>query len=74
VFSDILMPGKINGNDLYLWVKAQRPKVKVLLTTGLRSEEAEDLSKDGDSPVPISLPKPYTKAQLAEAIGHVSTS
>jgi PAS domain S-box-containing protein len=74
VFSDILMPGKINGDDLYRWVKAQRLKVKVLLTSGYRWEEIEELSTNGVSPVPVALPKPYTKVQLAEAIQEVSLS
>jgi PAS domain S-box-containing protein len=68
VFSDVLMPGEINGNDLYRWVKEQRPKVKVLLTTGLQSAELDELTNEGESPPPIALPKPYNKEQLAAAI------
>jgi PAS domain S-box-containing protein len=71
VFSDIVMPGKINGDDLYRWVVEQRPVLKVLLTTGLRSPELKDRNRTGKAPVPIALPKPYTKAQLAEAICNV---
>ncbi|MCP4898817.1 MAG: PAS domain S-box protein, partial [bacterium] len=33
VFSDIVMPGKIDGCDLYRWVNEQCPGVKILLTT-----------------------------------------
>jgi CheY-like chemotaxis protein len=68
VFSDVAMPGEIDGGDLYRWAKAHCPQVKVLLTTGLRSGEIEELAKDGESPAPIALPKPYTKEQLAKAI------
>ncbi len=68
VFSDVVMPGKINGDDLYRWVIAQCPQVKVLLTTGLKSPEINERSQTGKPPVPIALPKPYTKAQLSEAI------
>jgi CheY-like chemotaxis protein len=68
VFSDIAMPGQINGDDLYRWIKAQLPEVKVLLTTGLRSTEIEALAKDDEAPVPIALRKPYTKEKLSEAI------
>jgi signal transduction histidine kinase len=71
VFSDIVMPGEVKGDDLYLWVKAHRPEVKVLLTTGLRSAEIRALADDSESPVPIGLPKPYTKEELAEAIRDV---
>jgi PAS domain S-box-containing protein len=73
VFSDIVMPGQVNGDDLYLWVKAHRPEVKVLLTTGLRSEEVKELVGDREVTVPIGLPKPYTKEQLAEAIRDIFT-
>jgi CheY-like chemotaxis protein len=73
VFSDIVMPGQVNGDDLYLWVKAHRPEVKVLLTTGLRSEELKEFVGDGEVTVPIGLPKPYTKEQLAEAIRDIFT-
>ena len=73
VFSDIVMPGKINGYDLYRWVNEQRPEVKVLLTTGLRSTEIKELTKDDEAPVPIALRKPYTKEQLAEAIQEIFT-
>jgi len=65
MLSDIVMPGKINCEDLYRWVKKRCPDVKVLLTTGRRSAELKDLvEKD----IPITLLKPYTKEQLATAI------
>jgi CheY-like chemotaxis protein len=68
VFSDIVMPGEINGYDLYWLIRRQWPETKVLLTTGLRSEEIDALAGAVESPVPIALSKPYTKEQLAEAI------
>lgn len=34
VFSDISMPGSLNGIDLAGWVRNQRSKVQVLLTSG----------------------------------------
>ena len=72
VFSDIVMPGRINGDDLYRWVAEQRPEVKVLLTTGLSSEKLKKLTGDKEAQIPLPLPKPYTKEQLAEAIRGVS--
>ncbi len=72
VFSDIVMPGEIQGDDLYRWAKEQRPEVKVLLTTGLQSTELVELAKDGEGSMPIPLPKPYTKDQLAAAIRDAS--
>lgn len=71
VFSDIVMPGTVNGDDLYRWIREQRPDIKVLLTTGLTSPEIVELSQNGKSPVPIALRKPYSEEQLAEAISTV---
>jgi PAS domain S-box-containing protein len=72
VFSDIVMPGKTDGCDLYRWVKIHRPEVKAfLLTTGLKSAELDELAENDASSAPIVLPKPYTKKQLAEAIRDV---
>ncbi len=34
VFSDINMPGKMDGNDLADWVRKSFPDVKVILTSG----------------------------------------
>ena len=73
VFSDVAMPGEINGCDLYRWVKEHRPQIKVLLTTGLRSRELRELTENDESPAPVALPKPYTKEQLAEAIRGILT-
>ncbi|MCG6860377.1 MAG: PAS domain S-box protein [Chromatiaceae bacterium] len=71
VFSDIVVPGKTSGCDLYRWVQAHRPEVKALLTTGLKSAELDELTENDAAPEPIVLPKPYTKEQLAEAIRDV---
>jgi PAS domain S-box-containing protein len=68
VFSDIVMPGKTNGFALYRWVRAERPEVKVLLTSGLASAEITDLRNGDESQVPIALPKPYTREGLAAAV------
>ena len=71
VFSDIVMPGQTKGDDLYRWVKAQRPQVNILLTTGMQSSEIDELTEAGEASVPIALPKPYTIEQLAAAIQEV---
>lgn len=72
VFSDVVMPGEINGYDLYSWVRERRPKTKVLLATGLRSPEVRALAEQGKSARPMTLTKPYSKEQLAEAIRAVA--
>jgi len=72
VFSDIVMPGKTSGCDLYRCVRKNYPGVMVLLTTGLRSAELNALAEDDTSPTPIVIPKPYSKEQLAAAILRVA--
>jgi DNA-binding NarL/FixJ family response regulator len=66
VFSDVVLPGSVNGNDLYRWIKEERPGLKILLTTGLQSAELHELA-NGKKPH-IALPKPYSKEQLVAAI------
>ncbi|MDS4029260.1 MAG: PAS domain S-box protein [Candidatus Contendobacter sp.] len=63
VFSDIVMPGDLNGYDLARWMAVHRPAVKCLLTTG-RYERASAVSTDDPPSVPV-LVKPYSKKQLA---------
>ncbi len=63
VFSDIVMPGKMSGTDLARWIHAQRPGIKVLLTSGYSAEAA-----DGDLGGVKVLSKPYTRAELGQAV------
>lgn len=56
VFSDIQMPGAMDGFGLAQWVRQNRPGVEVILTSGAASAagKAADLCNDG----PL-MPKPY---------------
>ena len=49
VFSDVQMPGSMDGVELAHWISREKPEVKVLLTSGNPPEQAG---------VPILL-KPY---------------
>ena len=62
VFSDIVMPGKIDGLGLARRLRQIRPDLPILLATGY-SEAAADVR--GDFPI---LRKPYEIHQLSEAI------
>jgi PAS domain S-box-containing protein len=62
VFSDIVMPGKMDGLALALRLREIRPKLPVLLATGY-SDAAANVS--GDFPI---LRKPYEIHQLSQAI------
>lgn len=65
VFSDVRMPGELDGVGLARWVQAHRPDVPVLLTSGydgtgwLRGELEREVRL---------LPKPYTQDQV---LGHI---
>jgi CheY-like chemotaxis protein len=65
VFSDIQMPGSMDGFGLAHWVRRERPWLKVILTSGAActAKEAGDLCEQG----PI-LAKPYDHAELERHI------
>jgi CheY-like chemotaxis protein len=64
IFSDIMMPGGMNGIDLAREVKKRRSDLPVLLTSGYAEAAARDAENAG---VQI-LPKPFHISELAAAI------
>ncbi|WP_199707423.1 histidine kinase famiy protein [Teichococcus wenyumeiae] len=65
LFSDILMPGSMNGLTLAQRVREQRPDVAVLLTTGYN----EDLVAEGPSTSNWDvLGKPYRRSALEDRV------
>lgn len=66
VFSDIVMPGNMDGLGLARHLKATRPELPVLLATGY-SDAAVNVS--GDFPI---LRKPYEINELSRAIAKLS--
>ena len=66
LFSDVLMPGGIDGVGLAKWVRTHYPDVKVLLTTGY----SKDLFNDKNNniiPFPV-IRKPYSIENLTDKI------
>jgi two-component system NtrC family sensor kinase len=63
VFSDILMPGGLNGLDLAKELRRRFPGIAVLLTTGY-SSSAQDAVREGFE----VLQKPYDLAALERAL------
>jgi CheY-like chemotaxis protein len=61
VFSDVMLPGEMNGVELAKTVRAERPALPILLTSGY----AEVLMRNQGVPI---LRKPYRMAALAEAV------
>lgn len=66
VFSDIQMPGVMDGVRLAAWVRERLPGVRVILTSGFvhASEVASGLCDEGP------IPKPYDHRRLADRIRH----
>jgi len=63
IFTDVVMPGPMNGDELARIARRQRPDLKVLLTSGfakgaLHGGPQSDLAN-------IFLPKPYRQVELA---------
>ncbi|MCI0399893.1 MAG: response regulator [Gammaproteobacteria bacterium] len=66
LFSDILMPGGINGRELVSWAVEKRPRLKVVLTTGFSKGQGDVRGLYPDA-FPV-LKKPYSKEELAHLI------
>ncbi len=65
VFTDVQMPGGMDGLDLARWMREHRPDVPVIVTSGqLRTE---DLRDDLAHLVPIEQ-KPYSETALLARI------
>jgi CheY-like chemotaxis protein len=65
LFSDVQMPGSMDGFGLARWVRRERPWLKVILTSGAArtAKEAGDLCEHGPF-----LAKPYDHAELERHI------
>lgn len=73
VFSDVVMPGKLDGYQLALRVQKQYPELKFLLTSGFTKKQAELNSGGNTYLVSLNkemLSKPYNMAELALALRH----
>jgi len=65
VFSDVNMPGEMNGFELAHWIRTAFPDVRVLLTSGVDHMATNKGYGLEDGPV---LPKPYLYETLLEHI------
>ncbi|MGY4421836.1 CheY-like chemotaxis protein [Bradyrhizobium sp. JR6.1] len=65
MFSDVVMPGGINGAQLANQARTMRPELKVLLTSGYAGEAGDAEVLDKDMPL---LTKPYRRDELAEKL------
>jgi CheY-like chemotaxis protein len=66
LFTDIVMPGGMNGKQLATRARAMRPEIKVLFTSGYPgNEQGQDAELDGGD---VLLSKPYRRYDLAQAV------
>jgi len=66
VFSDVRMPGTLDGIDLAVWVKLHYPNIRMFLTSGtLEAFPTNQTVADG------YFPKPYVTAEVERAIKQV---
>jgi NO-binding membrane sensor protein with MHYT domain/nitrogen-specific signal transduction histidine kinase len=65
LFSDVVMPGGMNGAELAKQAVVQRPLLKVLLTSGFAGESLDEWLSQGAWPF---LRKPFRSTELAEAL------
>lgn len=56
VFSDVMMPGTMNGNELAAWISGRYPEIRVLLASGV------------DQRGPHFIAKPYSFTELQRRI------
>jgi len=69
LFSDVLMPGKMDGHMLALWTQERYPEIKVILTSGFsrgRADTAED-----QTPSFLMIRKPYDMREVAKQFRNV---
>jgi PAS domain S-box-containing protein len=66
VFSDLVMPGKLNGYDLATKIVAEFPAIRVLLTSGYASDVITKSLAHGQSYE--ILHKPYRQSVLADRL------
>lgn len=62
VFSDVRMPGEIDGFGLAQWVEANRPSIHVMLQTGYSEVQLDRF---------IVLEKPFGREELQRALSAV---
>jgi CheY-like chemotaxis protein len=66
LFTDIVMPGGINGRELVAAARRERPGLPVLYTSGYRTSDIVRLTRN--DPSALLLEKPYRRVDLARAV------
>ena len=66
IFTDIRMPGSMDGLKLARYVRDRWPPIKIMVTSGHHLIQNGDLPDGG-----VFLPKPYTDAAIIAAISQL---
>ena len=66
LFTDVIMPGEIDGRTLGQWARLERPGLKVLLTSGFAQQTPDEEAPEGEA-LPF-LKWPHSKEQLQESV------
>ncbi len=72
LFTDILMPGDMDGHELACWANKKYPELKILLTTAMENKPGS--TQPGRNHHFELLPKPYNKFELTERINRALRS
>lgn len=67
VFTDVQMPGSMDGLKLAAAVRGRWPPIRIIATSGNARVGLDDLPKGG-----WFVPKPYTKVQILTAIAEAA--
>ena len=72
LFTDIVMPGDMNGHELADWAKKKHSQLKILLTTAIEKDIDinDENTLEKNQPYPL-LVKPYNKNDLINNISNL---
>ncbi|NQU70590.1 MAG: PAS domain S-box protein, partial [Rhodospirillales bacterium] len=69
LFTDVVLPGGMNGPDIATEARRITPGLKIVLTSGYPDEEFNDLVSDDE--FPWFIRKPYRKSEIASLLDRV---
>ena len=72
LFTDMIMPGGLNGKELATKARGKAPDLKVLFTSGFPGQSSGPETRFDDADVLLS--KPYRKSDLAKAVEEILTA
>ena len=70
LFTDVVLPHGMSGPEMAREARRHRPNLKIVFTSGYPDKEIRDPAWEGERPQIVS--KPYTRAELAEALSNAT--